>query len=1092
MKHVIYTVLLALGLVIVSGVALQPTPPAAQSDPFARLRESYGDLSFLKSTYRFERLDLLKRVVEKISNDYVDASRVEPTDMLDSALDFAGRRVPEAMFDYEPGDTSIHGTFGSAEREIQVGRLTGIRDLTRVLEDVAEFMAAEFPDDMEPEEIAAVEYSLINGLLSTLDPHSVFIDPESFEEMTISNEGAFGGLGITIGIRKQRLTILYPLPDTPAARSGLMKQDRIIRIGSESTVNMSLEEAVNRLRGEPGTQITITVERDEDGEARSFEVTLTRETIRVPSVEGRYLGDGVGGIQIVHFSQDTFEEMRKLITDFDRQAREEGRDGLEGLVMDLRDNPGGYLNQAIQVSDKFLEAGVIVSTRGNSRQQGEYHEARSYGTENDLRLVVLVDFGSASASEIFAGAIRNLDRGVVVGVTTFGKGSVQNLYPMHGALDVDKPAALKLTIDHYLTPGDHSIQSVGIDPDVELRPVWLEDDGNAYYFWQDSMIREADLDDHFDGGEAGEGTGYAYQYLDPDYTLWTDKDYRDEPDDDKARWASDFQVQFAKTVVTSSSAPDRKRMLAESFPAVQQLMAEQNERMVARFDELGVDWAARPAEWVAAGTPRATIEMEVGSASGVLPVGEKTPLTVRVTNVGDAPFFRLRAMAEGELIGGKEFIFGRVDPGDTREWTVHLEPVLRMSSRTDEVTFTFHADGSRAPGDYTGRLMVEEKPRPRFAYNYQLIDDGSGDSAGNGDGMIQPGERIDVLLTVQNIGDGPTGDRIRTHQTVSEVLLPHPVLEGDGAKDSFLDVPVDAHSGLPAMAAPPEANPGEGDEEEDEADDDPRPSGFIKLKNESGKDVFLTQGTAEFSLAPGEQHRARLHFDVADEILGDTLEMTVVIGDEEFWEFFEDELELPVAYTLDGDPPPSEIPEFAKNQRTRGVVAVRGGAATGAPRIATADGVLQADGKLGDQVRVALPWGGHGWVGADDLKGAAGATATEDPYLPWISRSPPVVLLSSRIGGTAVESDTVQLEGIVRDDQAVKDLFIFVNGTKVFYRSVADAEGVTSQNAVDFALAVGLEEGDNTIEVFARDNDDLMGSTTVGVYRASGAETAQH
>ena len=257
MKHIIFAVLLVLGLVIISGVALQPARIVAQADSASRLRDAWGDMSFFKSAYRFERLDLLKRVVDKISNDYVDDSRIELPEMLDTSLDFVGRRVPEAMFDYTPGDTVIRGTVGSVGQDIQVGKLNNIRDLTRVLEDVAAFLAAEVPEDTE---LAEVEYAMINGLLSTLDPHSVFINPKAFEEMTINNEGAFGGLGITIGIRKQRLTILYPLPDTPAAEAGLQKQDKIVRIGSESTVNMSLEEAVGLLRGDPGTPITITIE----------------------------------------------------------------------------------------------------------------------------------------------------------------------------------------------------------------------------------------------------------------------------------------------------------------------------------------------------------------------------------------------------------------------------------------------------------------------------------------------------------------------------------------------------------------------------------------------------------------------------------------------------------------------------------------------------------------------------------------------------------------------------------------------------------------------------------------------------------------
>jgi hypothetical protein len=523
-------------------------------------------------------------------------------------------------------------------------------------------------------------------------------------------------------------------------------------------------------------------------------------------------------------------------------------------------------------------------------------------------------------------------------------------------------------------------------------------------------------------------------------------------------------------------------------------MRVQNGSLVDRFAEVGIDWSPAPAEGASEGTPRAVIDMQVGSPTGVLPVGEKTPLILTVTNAGDAPFHRLRAMAESELISGKEFIFGRVDPGETRTWTVHLEPGLRMSSRTDEVTFEFFADGSRAPGDFAGKLMIEEKPRPRFAYNYQVIDDGSGGSKGNGDGLVQPGEAIDLLVTVQNIGEGPTGDQVSTFETTAEWFPGHP-LETGPVSDPFLDTPEDARSGLPGSE--PDRSPDLIEEDgtvaaagEAGGEEEPRSSGFIRLNNESGKDVFLTEGSAEFSLAPGEMTRARLHFDVSDELLGDALEMTVVIGDDEFWEFFEDDLELPLAYTVGGEPPSASVPPLSKVMRTRGVIAVRSGAAADAPRIATADGAVQTDGKLASWVRVALPWGGHGWIDSGDLKGGGGATPSDEVFLPWISRSPPVVLLASRIGGTAVDAETVQLSGVVRDDQAVKDLFIFVNGTKVFYRSVDGAGGTTPDGSVEFECAVGLEEGDNTIEVFARDNDDLMGSTTVGVYRTQGAETA--
>ena len=1051
MKYLIFTFLLTIGLVVGVGVAVHSEPDAlAQADPWSRLRNS-GGMSLFDSPYKFERLDLLKRVADKVSNDYVEPARIVPGKMLDESLNHAARVVPEVMFDYEPGDAAVLTTVGAKQREIQVGKLSGIRDLTRVLQDVAAFLADEVPPDTD---MPDVEYALINGMLSTLDPHSVFINPEAYEEMAINNEGEFGGLGITIGNRwkdgKFRLTILYPLENTPAYRSGLMTQDRIVKIGNESTVNMSLEEAVSRLRGAPGTPITITIERDVEDDFQVFDVTLVRELIHVPSVEGHYLGDGIGGIQIVHFSQDTWGELDRQIGAMERAALDEGHERLEGLVLDLRDNPGGYLSQAIQVSDKFIDSGVIVSTKGHGRQPGEVSEATRFGTEKELRLAVLVDSNSASASEIFAGAIRNLDRGVVLGVTTFGKGSVQNLYPFH-----QDGSALKLTIDQYLTPGDHSIQSIGIAPDIELRPVWVEEDGDAYMYWQDAWTREKDLDDHFLGGREGDPPRFTCLHLDPDYYLWDDDFSRDE-EKDMSAWADDFQIQFAKTIVAESSSTDRKRMLAESFPAIQQMISDADSDLIAHLDGFDVDWRLDQVQ----GTPRARVSMEVGSENGLLPVGERTPLALSVTNDGDAPFLRLRAMAEGDLLDGAEFMFGRVDPGETRTWTTMLRPGLRMSSRTGEVTFHFFAEGSRAPGDFVGKLMVEEKPRPRFAFNYQVVDDGSGNSSGNGDGLIQPGEGIDLLLLVENIGEGPTGDHYQTADADAAEGLPE---QGGGAE---LDLPED-----------PEASP----EAITELAED-EPSGIVKVTNESGEEIFLTEGTALFSLAAGEVTHVRTHFDVAPSCTRELVELELTIGDEDFWEFFFDDLALPIQPRDVDAAAPSE---HTRTYRTRGAVAVYDGALEQSPRVATADGILTATGKAGGMIRVSLPWGASGWIPTSSLK--AGGNSGEEPTLtPWLSRSPPVVVLSSRIGGTAVNAAKIQVNGAVRDDQSLKDLYVFVNGTKVFYRNMS-GDPTDQQTAVDFELEVVLDEGENTIEIVARDNEDLLGSTVVGVYRSADA-----
>jgi carboxyl-terminal processing protease len=1058
MKYCIFGFLLSIGLAVGVGAAIQAgEDPTAQNDPLSRLRDSYN-FPFLGESYDFEKLELLKRVAEKISNDYVEPDRVDPPRMLDAALDNAARAVPEALFEYEPGGSSIEATVSATSQTIPVGPLGGVRDLTGVLEDVAAFLGENVPEDTELQE---VEYALINGMLSTLDPHSVFIHPDAFEEMQIQNEGEFGGLGITIGNRwkdgKYRLTILYPLADTPAMRAGLKKQDRIVKIGHESTVNMSLEAAVNLLRGLPQTDITITVERDmEDDTVAVFDVTLTRELISIDSVKGRYLGDGVGGIQIVHFSEDTFDTMTLLITEMESQAIAEGREGLEGLVIDLRDNPGGYLSQSIYVSDKFIDEGVLVATRGRGRHRSEAHEATRYGTETDLRLVVLVDANSASASEIFAGAVRNLDRGLVMGVTTFGKGSVQNLYPFH-----HDGSALKLTIDHYLTPGNHSIQSVGIHPDIELRPVWVTDD-DAYLYWWDAWVREKDLDDHFTGGEETTSTGYVCLHLDEDYILW-DEDYtRDDPEQELELWASEFQVQFAKEVVATTTTPDRKRMLHEAWPVIERTMGEQDQLLTDHLANYDIDWSKGAAE----GTPRAQFTMEISSDDGLLPVGERTALTLSVTNVGDGPFQRLRAMSEGDLLDGTEFLFGRIEPGETRSWSTSLRPSLGMSSRTGEVTFTFFADGSAAPGNFVGNLMVEEKPRPRFAYNYQVVDDGSGTSAGNGDGLVQAGEKIDLLVTVSNIGEGPTGDHYVTEDAVQ------------GPARFGLDPAPDTPDPDESIQEPDDADIVEGDDDSADADDRANgPSGIVKISNRSGADLFLTEGTGHFSLAPGETERMTLHFDVAEGTTSELLELEMTVGDERFWEFSVDDVTLPL------HPEPVEVANQGKSYRTKQPAAVLAGAHAGAQRVATVDGVVTTDGKAGDLVRVSLPWGGHGWVDSGDLKSAGNAASLGNSIEPWLSFSPPVIVLESRVGGTAVDSETVQITGTVRDNSSVRDFYVYVNGTKVYYQAVLGVGA--DETSATFDLPVTLEDGNNLIEIVARDDEDLRGFAVIGVYRTT-------
>jgi len=301
----------------------------------------------------------------------------------------------------------------------------------------------------------AIVYAATEGVLASLDPHSVFMPPDIYAEMKKDSAGEFGGVGIEVTEREGAVTVVAPIPGTPAERAGIQPHDRIVRIDGESTKDMSVLDAARRMRGVPGTTVVLTLERD-PADPR-LEVRIVRARIRIVPVESRLLGEGQGYVRIKSFQKDT---ARAVTSHLDRLEREAGA-ALTGLVLDLRNNPGGLLDQAVKVADEFLEEGGIVSTRGRSRQHSEGYEARP-GGRSRVPLVVLVNEGSASASEIVAGALQDHRRALVVGSRTFGKGSVQTV------VDLPDGAGLKLTVARYYTPLDRSIHGTGIQPDVEV------------------------------------------------------------------------------------------------------------------------------------------------------------------------------------------------------------------------------------------------------------------------------------------------------------------------------------------------------------------------------------------------------------------------------------------------------------------------------------------------------------------------------------------------------------------------------------------------------------------------------------------------
>ena len=369
-----------------------------------------------------------------------------------------------------------HGVF--AERE-SVQATLPVEEL-RTFSDVFGRIKNDYVVDVDDKELIE---NAIRGMLSGLDPHSAYLDAEQFTELQVGTTGQFGGLGIEVGMENGFVKVIAPIDDTPAQRAGVKAGDLVIRLDDTPVKGMTLNEAVKIMRGKPGSDIELTIVRE--GVDQPLKINITRDIIKVKSVRARMLEPGFGYLRISQFQSKTAENMIAAI----EKLKKENKDPLQGLVLDLRNNPGGVLNGAVAVSDAFLKKGMIVYTEGRIADSRLRFNATPDDVIDGAPLVVLVNQGSASASEIVAGALQDHKRAIIVGVKTFGKGSVQTILPL------SSESALKLTTARYYTPSGKSIQAEGITPDIELESIEV-----ASVDRDIEPLKEANLTRHLDNG----------------------------------------------------------------------------------------------------------------------------------------------------------------------------------------------------------------------------------------------------------------------------------------------------------------------------------------------------------------------------------------------------------------------------------------------------------------------------------------------------------------------------------------------------------------------------------------------------------------
>jgi carboxyl-terminal processing protease len=1007
-----------------------------------------------KAPHELSSLRVFTKVILYVKDNYVDPKRVKPKEMMISALEYVEKSVPDVLVEGNAETGKLSLNVNGKQREFDISHVDSLWKMSFTLKDVFDFISK----NMRPiEDTRDIEYAAVNGMLSTLDPHSVLLRPELYREMKLSTKGEFGGLGFVIQMREGNLTVVRVLPKTPAHRAGILKDDQIKKIGEESTVNMDLNEAVSKLRGPVDSKVTITVERK--GWEKPRVMTLSRAMISIESVQHKLLAQNVGYVRLKNFQGNTTRDLEAALTDLRKQAEAKGGP-MKGLVLDLRGNPGGLLEQAIQVSDTFLSSGVIVATVGLSDKLREEKRARPSEGEDAYPIAVLVNAGSASASEIVAGALKNLDRAVVIGRQTFGKGSVQVLY------DFPDDSALKLTIAKYLTPGDKSIQEVGIVPDIQLVPTRVTEE-RIDVFAPRRSIGEADLDQHFGNPDSDKVAKKREEVLDREKPLESLKYLKVDEKKKKEQTAAakkeepkapkvaqkdakhgekdpvldvdvagqgedlddqldaetqdeikeDFEVTFAREYVLKAPYNTRSKQLQHGKAYVEQKRREEEQRINAAIAALGIDWSE-------GSTPKSP-QLEASFSPGPeqpLRAGEALDLVLTAENKGTEPIKRVRAWTESDnaYIDRREFVFGSLAPGEKKSWKVQVRLPKDLTSRRDDVTVRFHDDNGPLPKTVVSELSFVELPRPAFAFNWQVIDDCQ---VCNGDGMPQRGESVTVVMDVTNTGTGT-------------------------ALDSF-----------------------------------------AQIKNAGDPNVFIEKGRFKLGeLAPGETKTARFQLEVKKGYKGDSFPLKLAIIDEPLEEFVTEKLVLPLR-----DAPLAVLEPTKSLVRVAEKAELFGMPLETARPVAKLSGpaLLQASAVAKGFYKVAVSEDRFAFVRAADAREVKSGKAAPPKKVDWLTRlSPPEIRLEvdSANGGVMANGERFTLSGVVMDPDGLLDVYVLVNDQKVFFKAV-DPKGEEPKK-LKFTTDFALKEGNNNILVVARETPDFASRKTI-VVRRRPAEVAQ-
>lgn len=689
-----------------------------------------------KNQIDFSHLSSYKRALQFMQNNYVHPSDLDARRMLEGSLLEISQLIPP--FIYNLSDNKLSYTVGSQKREREIPKNLKLDDLEKILSELFTFIQVFVQDDWKMEEW---EHLAIQGAVATLDRHSTFMPSKVFEELKIGTKGNFGGLGFVVGVRDGVLTVISPLEDTPAWKAGIKSLDQIIQIDGQSTINMPLNEAVDKLRGEVGTPVRIQVRRSGEPDLLSF--VIFRDLIKIKSVNAELIDKEkrIGLLKIKNFQEDTLSEMDRHL---ELLGELSGEKGLAGLILDLRNNPGGLMDQAVSIADRFLATGTIVATvgAGNKREDREYADPNS--PLEKMPLVVLINEGSASASEIVSGALKNLDRAILLGQTSFGKGTVQTIF------DLRDGSGIKLTIAKYLSAGTIPVHNVGITPDISMEEVILSDKGT-------DLIEDEDIREKDDFLNTKQFTSPVQAPVFKLRYLGEKKDLDPDEDAGKIMLEKDLLVTVAKKILLASPNYSRQNQIKVALPILNQLKSEEDAKISTELAKLGLNWVTptpdsqKPAEKI-------TFDIldENKKKIEFMTPGQKVSFRLTVFNKGRAPYYRLIGVMKSDdsFFMNNEFPLGKVNVKEQMSWSVPVTIPDYLLPREVPVKIVFQEAGGNSPPPFETNIKIAPKVPPVYSFTLTPYENGRYESVGNGNGMIQKGERLSLLVSVTNRGEG--------------------------------------------------------------------------------------------------------------------------------------------------------------------------------------------------------------------------------------------------------------------------------------------------------------------------------------------------